>query len=87
MTRTTPELAPLIQISAPHQKEALWPCTYDLTFNRPTYTAGLQWNRFSNLKPSSLEGETSPLSHRSPGKSFQKMTRSSASTQVIQIVS
>ncbi|GBN75578.1 hypothetical protein AVEN_162114-1 [Araneus ventricosus] len=75
MTRTTPELAPPIQISAPHQKEALWPRTYDLTFNRPTYTAGLQWNRFSNLKPSSLEGETLPLNHRGPEKKLPENDR------------
>ncbi|GBO16968.1 hypothetical protein AVEN_201507-1 [Araneus ventricosus] len=37
---------------------------YDLTCNRAPYTADLQWNRVSNLKPSSLKAETLPLVHR-----------------------
>ncbi|GBL87125.1 hypothetical protein AVEN_218808-1 [Araneus ventricosus] len=35
MTRTTPELAPPLQTSAPHQREDVWPTTYDLACNRP----------------------------------------------------
>ncbi|GBL83045.1 hypothetical protein AVEN_165278-1 [Araneus ventricosus] len=35
MTRTTPELAPLVQTSAPHQREDVCLPTYDLTCNRP----------------------------------------------------
>ncbi|GBN01498.1 hypothetical protein AVEN_20697-1 [Araneus ventricosus] len=31
MKRTTPELAPPLQTSAPHQREDVWPPTYDLT--------------------------------------------------------
>ncbi|GBM77346.1 hypothetical protein AVEN_95554-1, partial [Araneus ventricosus] len=32
---------PLYQTSAPHRQEDVWPSTYDLTCNRPTYTADL----------------------------------------------
>ncbi|GBM55679.1 hypothetical protein AVEN_188301-1 [Araneus ventricosus] len=35
MTRTTPELAPLLQTSAPHQWEDFSPPTYDLACSRP----------------------------------------------------
>ncbi|GBL60191.1 hypothetical protein AVEN_177887-1 [Araneus ventricosus] len=40
--------------------------TYDLTCNRTAYTADIQWNRVSNLEPSSSGAETLPLSHRGP---------------------
>ncbi|GBM13752.1 hypothetical protein AVEN_90016-1 [Araneus ventricosus] len=36
ITRTTPELASPLQTSAPHQREDVWPHTYDLTCNRST---------------------------------------------------
>ncbi|GBL67765.1 hypothetical protein AVEN_69387-1 [Araneus ventricosus] len=52
MTRPTPELAPPLQASAPHQREDFWPPTFDLTRSRPTYTADLQWNLVSNLESS-----------------------------------
>ncbi|GBL82777.1 hypothetical protein AVEN_106317-1 [Araneus ventricosus] len=35
MTRTTPNLAPSLQTSTPHQQEDDWPPKYDLTCNRP----------------------------------------------------
>ncbi|GBN45487.1 hypothetical protein AVEN_20430-1 [Araneus ventricosus] len=35
MTRTTPELEPPFQASAPHRWENVWTPTYDLTCNRP----------------------------------------------------
>ncbi|GBM46669.1 hypothetical protein AVEN_261049-1 [Araneus ventricosus] len=35
MTRTTPELAPPLQTSAPHQLKNVWPLTYDLACNSP----------------------------------------------------
>ncbi|GBM36796.1 hypothetical protein AVEN_248747-1 [Araneus ventricosus] len=35
MTRTTPELLPPLQASAPHQRENVWFLTYDLACNRP----------------------------------------------------
>ncbi|GBN00848.1 hypothetical protein AVEN_89216-1 [Araneus ventricosus] len=38
--------------------------TFDLMFNKPTYTADLQWNRVSNLEPSGPKAETLPLGHR-----------------------
>ncbi|GBM13592.1 hypothetical protein AVEN_124001-1 [Araneus ventricosus] len=34
MTRTTPELAPPLQTSAPNQREDAWPPTYDLAYNK-----------------------------------------------------
>ncbi|GBM46881.1 hypothetical protein AVEN_10724-1 [Araneus ventricosus] len=34
MTRTTPELAPSLQTSVPHQRKDVCPPTYDLTCNR-----------------------------------------------------
>ncbi|GBM23993.1 hypothetical protein AVEN_217934-1 [Araneus ventricosus] len=36
IARTTLELATPLQTSAPHQREGVWPHTYDLTCNRPT---------------------------------------------------
>ncbi|GBM34840.1 hypothetical protein AVEN_208042-1 [Araneus ventricosus] len=63
MTRTTPELAPALQTSAPHQREDVCPSTQDLACNRPP-TTDLQWNRVSNLEPSGPEVETLPLGHR-----------------------
>ncbi|GBM97732.1 hypothetical protein AVEN_11839-1 [Araneus ventricosus] len=36
----------------------------DLTCTRPTYTAHLQWNRVSSLKPSGSEAENLPVGHR-----------------------
>ncbi|GBO18996.1 hypothetical protein AVEN_201129-1 [Araneus ventricosus] len=35
MTRTTPELAPPLRASSPHQREGLWPPTSDLACSRP----------------------------------------------------
>ncbi|GBN71871.1 hypothetical protein AVEN_99045-1 [Araneus ventricosus] len=36
MTRTTPGLSPLpLHTSAPHQRDDVWPPTYDLACNRP----------------------------------------------------
>ncbi|GBL93876.1 hypothetical protein AVEN_153636-1 [Araneus ventricosus] len=74
MTRRTPELTPRFKTSTPHQWEGLWPPTYDLACNRPTYTAYLQCNRFSNLKRSGPEAETLPLGHRGPSRSPNEET-------------
>ncbi|GBN12333.1 hypothetical protein AVEN_241526-1 [Araneus ventricosus] len=35
MTRTTPELAPPLQTSAPLRREDIWSLPYDLACNRP----------------------------------------------------
>ncbi|GBM03422.1 hypothetical protein AVEN_265462-1 [Araneus ventricosus] len=35
MTRSTPEQAPPLHTSAPHQLEDVWPSTYDLACNGP----------------------------------------------------
>ncbi|GBM34019.1 hypothetical protein AVEN_166450-1 [Araneus ventricosus] len=49
MTRTTPELAPPLQTSAPHQQEDVWLHTYDV--QQVHYTTDLYWNRVSNMEP------------------------------------
>ncbi|GBM98445.1 hypothetical protein AVEN_114077-1 [Araneus ventricosus] len=55
LTRTTVEPAPSLQTSTPHQWKDVRPTTYDLTCNKPTYTANLRWNRVSNLERSGCE--------------------------------
>ncbi|GBO18180.1 hypothetical protein AVEN_271760-1 [Araneus ventricosus] len=59
MTRTTPELAPLLQISAPHYQDDVWPPTYDLTCNRPTYNGGSSVE--SGFKPGTLRPRSRDL--------------------------
>ncbi|GBM24716.1 hypothetical protein AVEN_254935-1 [Araneus ventricosus] len=59
MTWTTLSWYPLS-----HQREDDWFPTYDLTCNRPRCAADLQWNRISNLEPSSPDAETLPLGLR-----------------------
>ncbi|GBN72374.1 hypothetical protein AVEN_108531-1 [Araneus ventricosus] len=61
MTRTTSELAPLLQTSEPHQQVDVWLPEYDLICNKPAYTADLQWNRVSNLELSGPKAEILPL--------------------------
>ncbi|GBM37467.1 hypothetical protein AVEN_263142-1 [Araneus ventricosus] len=63
---TTPELAPLPQTSVPHQRESVWPPTYDLASKRPKCTADLRWNRVSSSESSAPEVGTLPLGHRRP---------------------
>ncbi|GBN29803.1 hypothetical protein AVEN_33460-1, partial [Araneus ventricosus] len=64
MTRTTPELAPPSNFCTTPEGGNL--ATTDLTCTRPAYTAVLQWNRVSNLEPSTPEVETLPPGHRGP---------------------
>ncbi|GBM67801.1 hypothetical protein AVEN_216249-1 [Araneus ventricosus] len=64
MTRTTPQMAPPLQTFAPHRREGVYPLTYDLMCNRPTYTADLQWNRVRNLEHSCTQAETLSIDHR-----------------------
>ncbi|GBN77269.1 hypothetical protein AVEN_130965-1 [Araneus ventricosus] len=59
MTRPTPPL----QASAPCQREDVWPLRMICVQQAP-YTADLQWNRVSNLRPSGPKVETLPLGHR-----------------------
>ncbi|GBN56776.1 hypothetical protein AVEN_58555-1 [Araneus ventricosus] len=60
MMRTIPELA----FRFPrHTRRRTYP-TYDLTCNRPTYTADLKWDRVSNVEPSLSEAETLPIDNR-----------------------
>ncbi|GBN14527.1 hypothetical protein AVEN_138424-1 [Araneus ventricosus] len=66
MTTTTPELTPSLQTLVPHQREDVGGTTHDLTYNRPTYTADLQWNPVSNLQPSGSKVENLPLDNRDP---------------------
>ncbi|GBM04986.1 hypothetical protein AVEN_60193-1 [Araneus ventricosus] len=68
MTRTTPELALPLQATAPHQRQDVWPPTYDLASNKPTYTVDLRWNRVSSLEPSGFKAQTLPQGHRGPTK-------------------
>ncbi|GBN20446.1 hypothetical protein AVEN_188504-1 [Araneus ventricosus] len=63
MTRTTLELTPLSPIFCTTLVGGRLSLTSDLTCNRPTYTADLQWNRVTNLKPSGPETKTLPLGH------------------------
>ncbi|GBM25944.1 hypothetical protein AVEN_94382-1 [Araneus ventricosus] len=62
VTRTTPELAPRLQTSVPHQREDAWFPTYEFKCNRPTNTVDPQWNLVSNLEPS--DPEAVPLGQR-----------------------
>ncbi|GBM69661.1 hypothetical protein AVEN_124443-1 [Araneus ventricosus] len=62
MTRTTPELAPTLQTSAPHQRQDVRPATNDLACNRPN--THRQWNRVLNLETFGPEADTLPLGHR-----------------------
>ncbi|GBN37912.1 hypothetical protein AVEN_91465-1 [Araneus ventricosus] len=64
MTRTTPELAPPSPNFCSSPTGGRLATTYDLAYKRPPYTADLQWNRVSNLRPSGPEVETLPLGHR-----------------------
>ncbi|GBM50090.1 hypothetical protein AVEN_223300-1 [Araneus ventricosus] len=75
MTRGTPELAPFLQASAPHQRENALATTSDLMCRRPTYTVHLQWNRVLNLEPSGLEVKILPLDHRGPRRPAQTEPR------------
>ncbi|GBO39377.1 hypothetical protein AVEN_43203-1 [Araneus ventricosus] len=63
MTRTTPELAPPLQASVPHQRKDVSP-TSDSTCTRFTSMADLHWNQVSNMEPSGSEAETLLLGHR-----------------------
>ncbi|GBL97102.1 hypothetical protein AVEN_254138-1 [Araneus ventricosus] len=58
MTRTPPGLAPPLQTSAPHQREDVWPPTYDLTCNRPN-TRRI-FSGIGNLRPQSRDLITRP---------------------------
>ncbi|GBM58869.1 hypothetical protein AVEN_87161-1 [Araneus ventricosus] len=60
---TIPELDLPLQTSAPHLQEGVLSTTYDLTCNKPTYTADLHWNRISNLGTSGSENKALPQAH------------------------
>ncbi|GBM71774.1 hypothetical protein AVEN_190638-1 [Araneus ventricosus] len=66
ITRTTPALESILQASAPRQRRDSRPPIHDLTYNRPAYTMGLQWNRVSSLKPSGFVVGTLPQGNMSP---------------------
>ncbi|GBL72273.1 hypothetical protein AVEN_115235-1 [Araneus ventricosus] len=74
MTRTTPELEPPLQTSAPVQREDVPLLTYDL--QQAQYTMDLQWNRVSNLECSDPEAETLALDHSGPTVSVLRRQRS-----------
>ncbi|GBN13719.1 hypothetical protein AVEN_126562-1 [Araneus ventricosus] len=54
MMRATSELAPPLQASAPHQREDVWPPTYDLTSNRPNTQRIFSGIKFRTWNPSAL---------------------------------
>ncbi|GBM47242.1 hypothetical protein AVEN_133537-1 [Araneus ventricosus] len=64
LMRMTPELAPPLQTSAPHQREDVWPPYVGFNVQQAPYTTALQWNRVWNLDPSGTEADTLPLGHR-----------------------
>ncbi|GBL84258.1 hypothetical protein AVEN_118646-1 [Araneus ventricosus] len=63
MTRATPELAPPLQTSTPHQREAFGPPTYDLMATGPIHDES---SLESGFEPGTLwapKAETLPLDH------------------------
>ncbi|GBM87006.1 hypothetical protein AVEN_19901-1 [Araneus ventricosus] len=68
MKRTKPELTPLLQASAPHQREVVSYPAYDLTCSRPNTRRILSTNGFRNLELSSLDAETLQRTSISLGK-------------------
>ncbi|GBM54550.1 hypothetical protein AVEN_184252-1 [Araneus ventricosus] len=74
MTRTTPEQASSpFQTSAQHKRESVWLPTYELTRNRPSYTADIQWNLVSNLERYGPEAETLPLGYHGSRASLERV--------------
>ncbi|GBN39766.1 Transposable element Tcb2 transposase [Araneus ventricosus] len=65
MTRTTLELTAPLQTSTPHQREDIWPPTYDLACSTTD-----KWNRAPNLGSFGPKVETLPLCHR--GRLWQR---------------
>ncbi|GBN98791.1 hypothetical protein AVEN_109617-1 [Araneus ventricosus] len=63
MTRTTPELVPPLQASAPQKRENILSFTYDLWCNSPGYASDLELNWFSNLESPRSQSETLTLGH------------------------
>ncbi|GBM26986.1 hypothetical protein AVEN_47186-1 [Araneus ventricosus] len=64
MTRATPELTGPFPDFRSTPAGGRLPPMYDLTCNRPTYTADVQWNQVSNLELSGPEVETLPIGDR-----------------------
>ncbi|GBO32231.1 hypothetical protein AVEN_222509-1, partial [Araneus ventricosus] len=60
ITRTAPELAPPLQVSAPHQRDGVWLTTSELACTRPTYTVE------SGFGPGVLRLWSRDLATRSP---------------------
>ncbi|GBM38885.1 hypothetical protein AVEN_83870-1 [Araneus ventricosus] len=60
MTRTTPEVAPSLQTSSPHQPEDVCSPTYDLTFNRSSTGWTFNGIGIRNLRPQSRNLTTRP---------------------------
>ncbi|GBM22441.1 hypothetical protein AVEN_221506-1 [Araneus ventricosus] len=63
MTRTIPELAPLLETKTTHQREGVWSPTYDLTCNRPVYDGS---SVESGLEPGTLRPQSRDLATRAP---------------------
>ncbi|GBM02207.1 hypothetical protein AVEN_190617-1 [Araneus ventricosus] len=58
MTRTTPQLTPPLQTSAPQQREDVCPVSM------AQYTTDIRWNLVPNPEPSAPKAETLPLGYR-----------------------
>ncbi|GBN53841.1 hypothetical protein AVEN_38316-1 [Araneus ventricosus] len=58
MTRTTPEMAPPLQTSTPHQRTSGH--YVELSVQQAPYTADVQWNRVSSLEFFGPKAETLP---------------------------
>ncbi|GBL78861.1 hypothetical protein AVEN_48849-1 [Araneus ventricosus] len=58
MTRTTPELAPPLQTSAPHQWEDVWLPTYDLACNTPNTRPIFSGIGFQTWNPPALRSRS-----------------------------
>ncbi|GBM68153.1 hypothetical protein AVEN_16436-1 [Araneus ventricosus] len=57
---TMPELALPLHTSEPHQREVVWPPTYDLTYNRPNTRRIFRGIRFRTLWPQCRDLTTRP---------------------------
>ncbi|GBN33999.1 hypothetical protein AVEN_143996-1, partial [Araneus ventricosus] len=73
MTRTTPEPAPPLQTSAPHQREDVSPPTYDLTCNRPNTQCIYSGIGFRAWTPSDPKADSLSIGHS--GLSNRKQNR------------
>ncbi|GBM59941.1 hypothetical protein AVEN_4008-1 [Araneus ventricosus] len=72
MTRTTLELAPPLQTSAPYQREDIWRPTYDLTCSSPNTRRIFNGIEIRAWSPPAPEVKTLPLGHRGSRSTYGK---------------